>query len=328
MRRPGGTRCPVSAPPRTDIEGTEQLPRVIAVVPAFNPDENVLERLAVLARQVERVIVVDDGSSAHADPVLTRIEEAGFHVVRTGSNRGIAAALNTGARLALDDGAEHVLTLDQDSEIEPGFVDACLKAFAMAAPATKLGLVCVDRINGAPSLPPRESPEGLGLVGEAIQSGFVISSACLNDCGLFDERLFIDCVDTEFCLRIGDRGYRIAIAKGTNLHHALGERVPLRPFGLRLTHNGREAHYEYHGPYRRYFITRNNVDLWLRFARHRPRWVLSAMRRERGPAITTIVGGPRRRLQFVATAMGFTHGLARRRGPMPAWLKRMILGPR
>jgi rhamnosyltransferase len=302
------------------------LSRVVAVVPTFHPDDRVIERLEALSAQVDSVIVVDDGSSADADSVLADIEGAGFRVVRTGENRGIAAALNTGTRLALDDHADFVVTIDQDSLLPDGYVRACLDVFEGAASATRLGVVTVDSINGHPSIPPRHSPEGFGLVGEAIQSGFVISADCLERCGLFDERLFIDCVDTEFCLRIGEMGYRIAIAAGTNLEHELGHQVPLKPFGIQRYHDGVPATYEYHGPYRRYFIVRNNVDLWLRYARKQPRWVASSIRREINPSVRTILSGPQAQRQLLATLIGAVHGVRHVRGPMPARWRKALTG--
>lgn len=285
-----------------------------------------IERLTAVSVQVSQVIVVDDGSPSSFEPILAAFETAGHTVIRHDVNRGIAAALNTGSRQALDDRADYVLTIDQDTLVPPGYVDACVKVFDSVVPATNLGVVAVDRINDAPSIPPRQSPEGFGLVEEAIQSGMVISARCLDTCGLFDEPLFIDCVDTEFCLRVSDRGYRIAIAPGTQITHALGERAPLRPFGISLAHEGVPRTYEYHGPYRRYFIMRNNVDLWLRYRNTRRGWVLRSIKREFTPTITTIGSGPRRFRQLLATLIGVTHGLRKVRGPMSKRVRMLLTG--
>lgn len=297
---------------------------VVAVVPTFRPDETLIERLDALSAQVNTVIVVDDGSPLDSREILDRVEPAGYQLVRSTQNRGIAAALNTGVRLALERNADFVLTMDQDSALPADYVAACLRAFALADPATRLGVVCSDRINGEPSIPERYTAEGLGIVREAIQSGFLISAECLRECGLFDERLFIDCVDTEFCLRIAERGYSIAVGPGTDITHSLGERAPLRPFGVPIRRNGQQVSYQYHGPVRRYFIARNNVDLFLRYLRLKPRWVVSALRREIPPALTTIIAGPQRTRQFLATVIGATHGLVRKRGPLSPGLRGLL----
>lgn len=297
---------------------------VIAIIPTFRPDDGLLAGLRALVAQVDAVIVVDDGSPAGSGDILDRVEKSGIEVVRRPRNEGIAAALNAGLRLAIDRGAGFLLTLDQDTVVPHHYVSDCLTAFRIASPATHLGIVCTDRVNGQPSIPEHYTAEGLGLVREAIQSGFLISATVLAECGLFDERLFIDCVDTEYCLRIAQHGYRIAVGPGTDITHSLGEQVPLRPFGIARRPGGEVLTYEYHGPIRRYFITRNNVDLFLRYLRVRPRWVLSAIRRELGPTVTTVVSGPRRGRQLLATLIGATHGLIRRRGPLSPALRRIL----
>ncbi len=301
-------------------------PRVIAVIPTFRPDMAVIDGLLSMAKQVHSVVVVDDGSPSDPLGILDRLESAGAQVIRKPTNSGIAAALNVGITRALALGANYVLTVDQDTILPPQYVADCVSAFRISSAATNLGIVCTDKVNGQPSIPERYTAEGLGLVREAIQSGFLISAECLAECGLFDERLFIDCVDTEYCLRIAQRGFRIAVGPGTDISHSLGEQVALRPFGLarREPSTGAIATYEYHGPIRRYYIARNNVDLYLRYFRIRPRWVVSAIKRELSPTATTIVSGPHRLRQLVATAVGGYHGIIRQRGPIAPFLRRVL----
>jgi rhamnosyltransferase len=303
------------------------MPTVFAVVSTFRPDPDVVGRLSVLAEQVDHVLVVDDGSPASAAPILASIEDAGHELVRNPTNRGIAVALNTGIRIALERGAEYVLTMDQDSTLDDGYVAACVAAFAMTVPATRLGIVLSDRVNGQPAIPARRSPEGLGLVDEGIQSGALISAECLRVAGLMDEALVIDCVDTEYCLRAADAGFKLAVAPGTDMQHTLGHRAPLRPFGIQLRHGDRIARYQYHSPFRQYYIVRNNIDLILRNVRKRPRWVGAVVKREIGPRVTTVVSGPHRLRQCLAIIVGGVHGLLRRRGKIPTALARVLAIP-
>ena len=317
---------PSTRPPRESSSVDASAPRVIAVVPTFHPDDGVVRRLRDLAGQVDTVIVVDDGSGPSADAVLAEAAAAGVEVHRLARNSGIAAALNTGVRAALDDGADYVVNVDQDTDLPADYVAVALGIFARANPVTRLGIVAVDAVNGAPALPTWVSPEGFGLVPEAIQTGFVISRECLEQGGLFDERLVIDCVDTEYCLRVRDHGFRIAVAKGTDIRHSIGRRAELRPFGIPMRHrgSGRIATYQYHSPFRRYYIARNNVDLILRNVRRRPRWVGAVLRRETGVMLVSMVSGPHRLAQVLAITTGTVHGLVRRRGMIPGWLKALI----
>jgi rhamnosyltransferase len=299
--------------------------RIVAVVPTYHPDAGFGDRLALLAAQVDEVIIVDDGSGPAADPILDTVAAAGHQVIRLPRNAGIAAALNAGVRAALTGSTEFIVNLDQDTVLPPDYVSTALKIFARANPVTRLGIVCVDAINGAPALPTWTSPEGFGIVEEAIQTGFVISRECIENAGLFDERLVIDTVDTEYCLRVRDAGFRIAVAKGTDVQHALGRQAELRPFGIPMHHaDGRIKTYQYHSPFRRYYIARNNIDLMYRHFRSRPSWVRHVERRERPGMVKSVVSGPQRAAQVLAISVGTLHGLVRRRGMIPRWLHKVI----
>ena len=63
-------------------------------------------------------IVVDNGSGdGSADAVA--LEHPGAELVRNGANLGFAGGMNVGIRAALARGAEAVLTLNNDMEVEP-----------------------------------------------------------------------------------------------------------------------------------------------------------------------------------------------------------------
>lgn len=111
---------------------------------------------------------------------------------------------------------------------------------------------------------------------------------------------------------------------GANIAHSLGELEPLRPFGRQCYVDGEPLMFQYHKPFRQYYITRNNIDLCLRNLRRRPRWVVSVARRELVPTVKALIGSSQRRKQWLAVTVGTWHGLIRRRGKIPAWLARAV----
>ena len=57
-----------------------------------------------------------------------------------------------------------------------------------------------------------------------ITSGSLLRIEAWDDCGRFDEALFIDYVDTDFCLKCLARGWQIAVSAGGRMTHQLGSR--------------------------------------------------------------------------------------------------------
>lgn len=297
-------------------------------MPTYRPSPDVRERVRLLSAQVRSVVVVDDGSGPGAEELLATLESDGHRVVRSERNRGIAAALNAGIAIALDAGADAVLTLDQDTVLDDDYVDVCRDVLARTLPRTRIAAVCADVINGAPSIPAEWTSEGFGVVREAIQSGMVIPRDALTTVGEFDERLVIDLVDSEFCLRARALGFLTVVARGTGIRHELGERVPVTFFGRpRLDADGGPRSYEYHTPLRRYYITRNSVDLILRWVRREPRWAASFLRRQLNDLRLAVTAGPHRGRQLLAEVVGGLHGIVRHRGPVGPVLRRMLATP-
>lgn len=89
------------------------MPRLVAVVPAYNEASTVAAVVSSLRPVADAVIVVDDGS---ADRTAALARQAGALVVSHRINRGLGAALSTGLAAALEIGAETVATFDADGQ--------------------------------------------------------------------------------------------------------------------------------------------------------------------------------------------------------------------
>jgi glycosyltransferase involved in cell wall biosynthesis len=97
---------------------------IIALIPAHDEEPRIGAVVEMAIRHLP-VIVVDDGSTDGTGAVA---RSAGATVIEQRPNQGKGAALRTGFRRALDDGAEAILTLDADGQHDPaeipGFVTA------------------------------------------------------------------------------------------------------------------------------------------------------------------------------------------------------------
>ena len=105
-------------------------PRVIAVVVTYNRLSLLLESLAALAKQARRPdgIVVIDNASTDGSAEAVASTHPDVRVVRLASNTGGAGGFAAGLGCALDDGADLVWLMDDDTVPNPGALDELLAA--------------------------------------------------------------------------------------------------------------------------------------------------------------------------------------------------------
>jgi rhamnosyltransferase len=157
----------------------------------------------------------------------------GCTLISLGYNSGVAHAQNIGVAAALAAGAAVVMFLDQDSKVDPGFV-ALLTAAVEPGIAEIVSPLCVDDLsnNALPAL--RLSRFGLSIpvhqadrssrypVDAVISSGTVATREVFDRAGRFDEGLFIDFVDTEWCLRCRAMQIPIYAVPAAVMRHSIG----------------------------------------------------------------------------------------------------------
>lgn len=300
--------------------------RVVAIISAFQPPEDLPRRVQALNQQVLHTVIVDDGSDAGGtNRVLRELEATDCTIIRMPANVGIAAALNKGIGVALHSWSpDYILTLDQDSALDAGYVSAALKTHTQAqARGIKVGLISAESHNGlhVPLLTKKaEFPEAF----DPLQSGALIPVSTLKAVGMLDERLFIDCVDSEFNLRVRSHGLATLVGKGCNMTHALGQAQPMMLFGWHVTVLGLKRHVHSHAPFRVYYITRNSIYLWRQYGARFPGWLLRRLRFQLESDVFRLLYGDNRKGQIRAFARGWLDGWLGRLGKIDPSLQRRI----
>ncbi|WP_420427103.1 glycosyltransferase family 2 protein [Algiphilus sp.] len=300
-----------------------------AVIVRYNPPPGFDDRVASAAAQADLTVVVDNGSSSRWSPDPSRFPEgATLYQVHNAENLGIATALNQGIRLAAQQGAASAFLLDHDSVPLAGCVRQ-LQRTLRADDQDSIAAVVPHILYGHPDIQCRwpatrgkgrrlffrfvyaagaESPQSVDL---AISSGMLLDIAHWQALGGFDDGLFIDLVDTDYCLRARRQGLRVLAEPRARIQHSLGEVQKRRLFG-RLA-----AYPTHHSALRHYYISRNRMTLLRRHALRFPSW---AVYETLGAAklITKVVAfESHRREKIAATLTGSWDGLRGRRGPRP-----------
>jgi rhamnosyltransferase len=249
----------------------DKLPLISGVVVTYRPDIVLLENLRRLLKQIPAVIVVDNGSDGSSAQVVEAAGNlAGVQLIRNGTNLGIATALNVGIRRALQSGSKWVATFDQDSSIPDHYFEKLLCAYNACPASEKVGMIVPGKWSaGVASQAKPAHPEDplFSFIAAAITSGSLIKAEVFQMVGFYDDALFIDYVDVDFCLRLQKNGFKILNATSVVLGHELGAKQTRNLFGFRLS-------FRIHTAWRYYYIIRNRLVLYRRYLTTFPRWVL------------------------------------------------------
>jgi glycosyltransferase involved in cell wall biosynthesis len=93
--------------------------QIAVVVPAYNEALLIERTVRSIPEFVDRVLVVDDGSTDATASVARALLDPRVVVVSHGLNRGVGAALCTGYRLALAAGMDAVAVMAGDAQMHP-----------------------------------------------------------------------------------------------------------------------------------------------------------------------------------------------------------------
>lgn len=222
---------------------------IAAVVVLYHPDPMEVKRnINSYLSFVSKLYIVDNtpAASIASQDILT--DEKKISYIASGKNEGIAAALNTGASLAAEAGYHWLLTMDQDSFFEADQAEKYFSAFrqnfvnngsvAVVAPSH-----FIDKVNAA-----TEYVQEMAV----ITSGSLINLAVWKEIGGYDNKLFIDEVDHEYCYRAKTKGYSVFRFPSIHLNHKLGEKKEAGYSGS-IAKRKRTIH----SPRRVYFMVRN-----------------------------------------------------------------------
>ncbi len=245
---------------------------VCAVIITFDPNvAGLKDALKSLIGQVANIIIVDNASKKEIVNELKNYAEKShdkIHIISLPENVGIAEAQNIGVTNAYDYFCSHVLFMDHDSIPEENMVEMLLKAehniLISGGNVGAVGPTLIDRRTQTRSGFVKRKGFSISRVypadtqDEFVEADFIISSGTLvrrevlQNVGLMNAGYFIDHVDTEWCFRVTNLGYKIYGIRDAFLNHKLGENV----VKIWL---GRWREIPRHNDFRYYYIFRNTL---------------------------------------------------------------------
>jgi rhamnosyltransferase len=286
---------------------------VCAVIVTYRPDGNIGTRIERVASEVAHVVVVDNGSEPGTVRSLqSAASRLGVELVLNESNRGVATALNQGVERARERGFAWALLLDHDTVVRAG-ISATLHSARAAHPRPeRVAIVGSNYVETAHGRPFIDRVPGAGAWVDtliAITAGSLLSIAAFEDVGRFRDELFIDDVDTDFCLRLRARGYLVILATQVTMDQTIGAAHREHRFLWRTV---RPLNYS---PLRWYYLMRNSVIVAREHRQVAPHWAGPHVRAHLKWALKAVLFEQSRMAKLRAILRGSWDGLRGRLGP-------------
>ncbi|MEA2048180.1 MAG: glycosyltransferase [Campylobacterota bacterium] len=232
------------------------MPKVAAVVLLYYPTKEILLNLDTYKHHVNHLYIIDNSEKVQS--ILpqndTLVYSNHITLLHDKENIGVSKALNCALIEAKKTGFEWLLTMDQDSFFEENHMNEYLDHFKKC-----------DRTN-AGIISPLHNPK---FVKSNIQnfyseeevvmtSGNLVNITHALEVGGYNEDLFIDEVDHEFCFKLHKYGYRVLQDQTVSMNHSLGR--PHKDF----------SHINLYPPQRLYYMLRNYFYLKKEYSKEHP----------------------------------------------------------
>ena len=232
--------------------------KIAGCVILYNPDADVVVNIASYIDYLDLLYVVDN---QHGDSVIEQLGQRyqeKIVPIRHNENMGIAFSLNEALKLAKDK-YDFLLTMDQDSRFSPASM-VRLKSEILRFDWKKT-LAIGASIESFGFEEPAEPAISWKQTVNMITSGNIVSVKNALAIGGYDEDLFIDEVDSDFCIRGVKAGYKLYTnTGGVYLLHSLGNPSYHKYFG-------HVTKVQNHNKTRKYYIFRNRLVVLFRHGR-------------------------------------------------------------
>lgn len=226
--------------------------KIAALVILYNPNKENLKAINSYAAEVDKLYIFDN-SEITDDCIIEQIMKLGnVEYITEHKNWGLPIPINLVADKARNEGYKWLITFDHDSEAALGMI-AAMREFAEGFDKIQeIGIISPLISDG--KLKFAKPVSRFSYYDRVIQSGAMHNLDILKKIGGYDEKLFIDQVDFEYCMRVLKSGYKIIrLNTAVLIHNVKDEKSEVEYIG------GKKITKNKYSPLRYYYITRNNL---------------------------------------------------------------------
>ncbi|MBI4652922.1 glycosyltransferase [Candidatus Kuenenbacteria bacterium] len=220
--------------------------KIAGVVTLYKPTSNVIDNIDSYIDDLEILFVVDNSDKKEIDIINILKSKKKIYYIDNHGNQGIANDLNVGAQKAIENGYDWLFTIDADSKVSSKMIPSLVECLSFYD-QNNIGIISPIHKNKYGKLSGKIAKnEVSSKILITMTSGNLLNLNAYKKVGPFMEKLFIDFVDNEYCLRLNLNGFLVIQVNNAILEHNLGNQK--KYFCFYPTN---------HPPIRRYYITRN-----------------------------------------------------------------------
>ena len=93
--------------------------KIGVAIPAYNEENHIKDTIETLPDFVDKIYVVDDGSSDKTSEIVKTLTDQRIHLLQHEVNKGMGAALVTGYKAALKEEMDVIAKMDGDNQMDP-----------------------------------------------------------------------------------------------------------------------------------------------------------------------------------------------------------------
>ena len=222
-----------------------------AILIIYHPTIDTVSHIQTYFNDVDKLFIFDNTEHGSAfKNEFIKLEKVSYFY--DGENKGISIRLNQGCQLAIDNGYDWFLLLDQDSSFNlNSFIDYKnrIEKYNAFYP-----LACFSPFLKVSNNKSEHLTENFSYISALITSGTMLPKVIFKTIGLFDENLFIDLVDSDYSIRIRFKKIDIIAVHGIDFIHNIGNPCLRSSFKTLFLFKKRKI---IHSPLRCYYIIRN-----------------------------------------------------------------------
>lgn len=190
-----------------------------------------LQSVANLHYENSRTLVVDNGSKDNSRHLLQRLHPR-VPCIPVERNRGFSGGNNVGIMRAIDDGAEFVWLLNNDTRVSEHALDTLVESTLEDPRVAAVGSILMGdegetvEVWGGGTVSfwtglPRSCSAEVAMAELDYISGasMLLRTSALEEVGLLDEGYFLYWEDTDLSFRLRRAGWKLAVAPGAMVRH-------------------------------------------------------------------------------------------------------------